>query len=199
MTDLEFLASLNERGVGIYDRAIAFLWWVGRDDPTSSLTARELCTSLEKSGLPTQNVSRLNARLAADRRVSKAGKSGGWRLHPRSRSELSSEYLQYARVRPKDTGSVIPTELVATRAYLRKVVQQLNASYDAHLFDCCAVMCRRLLETLLIEVYEHAGRESEIKGSDGHYLTLNGLVTHFEQNSGFSLSRIGLHGAVSRA
>jgi hypothetical protein len=55
-------------------------------------------------------------------------------------------------------------------------------------------MCRRLLETLIIEVYEHCGRASEIKGTDGHFLMLNGLATFFESDKAFNMSRNGLKG-----
>ena len=37
---------------------------------------------------------------------------------------------------------------------MEKVLSQINGSYDCALFDCTAVMCRRLLETLIIEAYE---------------------------------------------
>ena len=95
---------------------------------------------------------------------------------------------------PKNTGSVIPLGLAMARGYLEKVVLQLNASYDAQLYDCCAVMCRRLLETLIIEVYEHCGRAREIKGSDGNFLMLNGLVGYFENDKAFNVSRNGMKG-----
>lgn len=37
-------------------------------------------------------------------------------------------------------------------------------------------MLRRLMETLIIEAYEHLHRESEIKESDGNYFMLKNLV-----------------------
>ncbi|MCW5622278.1 MAG: hypothetical protein KIS79_14320 [Burkholderiales bacterium] len=195
MTDLDFLNALHKRGVGVYERAIGLLWWVGRDNPTIGLTAREICSVLEATGLPTQNASRLNARLTEDRRTSKAGNNGGWRLHPKARGEFDLEYEGLTGSKPpRNSGSVIPAAIVSARGYLEKVVLQLNASYDAQLFDCCAVMCRRALETLLIEVYEHAGRAAEIKGADGHFLTLNGLASYFEQDGRFSPSRNALQG-----
>jgi integrase len=95
---------------------------------------------------------------------------------------------------PKDTGSVIPLGLATGRGYLEKVILQLNVSYDAQLYDCCAVMCRRLLETLIIEVYEHCGRASEIQGPDGNFLMLNGLATFFENDKAFNIGRKGLKG-----
>jgi hypothetical protein len=196
MTDFEFLTAIQQRGFAIYDQAIALLWWTGRTDPLKGLTPREICSALEATGLPAQNVSRLSAKLAVDGRVSKARTSGGWRLHPNARAKVAAAYADLASPlhQPVDTNSVIPTGLVSARRYLEKVVVQLNLSYDNQLFDCCAVMCRRTLETLLIEVYEHAGRSNEIKGADGHFLMLNGLAAYFEQDPAFGLSRNGLQG-----
>lgn len=104
------------------------------------------------------------------------------------------ERLSGTLAEPKDSGSVIPLGLVTGRGYLEKVVLQLNVSYDAQLYDCCAVMCRRLLETLIIEVYEYCQRADEIKGTDGHFLMLNKLSTFFENDKAFNLGRNGLKG-----
>lgn len=197
MTDREFLEVLHDRGHSVYERAIGLLWWVGRENPTQGLAAKGICEILESTGLPKQNVSRLARQLIADRRTSKAGSDGARRLHPTARKELTQEFASLIEVVPSppvNSGSVIPPSLVAARGYLEKVVLQLNASYDAQLFDCCAVMCRRLMETLLIETYEHAGRASEIKGSDGHFFMLNGLVTFFEQDTSFHASRNCMQG-----
>jgi hypothetical protein len=104
------------------------------------------------------------------------------------------ERLSGTLAEPKDSGSVIPLGLVTGRGYLEKVVLQLNVSYDAQLYDCCAVMCRRLLETLIIEVYEYCQRADEIKGTDGHFLMLNKLSTFLESDKAFNLGRNGLKG-----
>jgi hypothetical protein len=78
-------------------------------------------------------------------------------------------------VTPSD--SVLPRELFSsTRGYIEKVVHQINGSYDEGFYDCCAVMCRRLGETLIIEIYESQGRANEIKGTDDNFLMLNGLL-----------------------
>jgi len=76
-----------------------------------------------------------------------------------------------------------------TRGYIERVVDQINKAYDAELWDCSAVMCRRLLETLIIETYETAGRASEIKGGDGHFLMLNALITFLEGDHTIHLGR----------
>ena len=50
-------------------------------------------------------------------------------------------------------------------------------------------MCRRLLETLIIETYERSGRATDIKGSDDQFMMLNGLITFIEADSSIHLGR----------
>jgi hypothetical protein len=83
---------------------------------------------------------------------------------------------------------------VCTRKYIERVVQQVNKAYDAELWDCSAVMCRRLLETLIIETYEGLGRSNEIKGADSQFLMLNGLISFLEKETAFSLGRNAMKG-----
>jgi len=196
MAPEEFLSRVDNSGFNMLDRALAVLWWVGRDDPAVGLTAKEICRIIEMLGYPRQNVSRLEGRFSSDRQVSKTH-CGGWRLHPVSRAALDSIYTSYRALPPppQPSDSVLPRDLFSgTRGYLEKIVFQLNASYDGTLYDCCAVMCRRALETLLIEVYEKVGRAQEVKGSDGHFLMFGGLLSHFEQDSTFHPSRNALKG-----
>jgi hypothetical protein len=56
-------------------------------------------------------------------------------------------------------------------------------SYDAGLFDCCAVMCRRLLETLIIDFYEAVGRADELKGADNQFMMFGGLLSKIEKDA----------------
>jgi hypothetical protein len=197
MNESELINTLHARGLETYELATALLWWIGQHDPSVGLSAKRICVVLEAVGLPGQNSSRLNRKFAADRRITKASKAGEWRLHPSLRRELDAAYSGLATIPPAapiDTGSIIPLGLAKARGYLEKVVLQLNASHDAQLYDCCAVMCRRLLETLIIEVYEHCGRAAEIKGSDGNFLMLNGLASFFEKDTAFNVSRNGMKG-----
>jgi hypothetical protein len=64
-----------------------------------------------------------------------------------------------------------------TRPYLEKVVHQINASYNQTCYDACLVMARRLLETLIIEAFEHRNIDHRIKDpSSGNFFTLSRLV-----------------------
>lgn len=70
----------------------------------------------------------------------------------------------------------------------QSICKQINASYEHNLYDCAAVMMRRLLEGLLIMVYQSHGIESEIKNKNGRHLTLDKIIKNAENNSELSLS-----------
>lgn len=192
----EFFRSIDRDGFRAIDRALGLLWFLGKDDASIGASAKSLCEIIERHGHPKQNASRLNEALVEDRRTSKDGPDR-WRLHPTARRVLNEQYASVVAAkaeRPSDT--ILPRELFKTsrRGYVDKVVYQLNASYDHGLYDCCAVMCRRLLETLIIEVYEAKERAIEIKGSDGHFFMFAGLLAFLERDSKVNLSRNTMKG-----
>jgi hypothetical protein len=120
----------------------------------------------------------------------------GWALlHPGGEALEGAGVNIDARPTVVASDSLLPKELFqGTRGYLERVAFQINASYDYGLFDCCAVMCRRLIETLIIEVYEAMLRADEIKGSDGHFLMMNGLLSVMLQDKTINLGRNSLQG-----
>lgn len=79
---------------------------------------------------------------------------------------------------PETTGNaIVPLELVNnTRGYIEKVARQVNKTYEAECYDACAVILRRLIETLIIEVFETRGIADRIKSSDKTYLQFGALI-----------------------
>jgi hypothetical protein len=190
MTPSEFVGRIERDGLKMIDRAIALLWWEGLSDPTIGLGAAEVCLELERAGHARQNVTRMAAALKAHPGTVKAAE-GIWRLHQRARRDLDAQYrFALEPTELVETDSVLPRLLFSgTRTYMERVTDQINKSYDAQLWDCCTVMCRRLLETLIIETYEKLGRAGEIKGGDGHFMMLNGLIAFLERDSSINLGR----------
>lgn len=93
------------------------------------------------------------------------------------------EMLLTAEVEPTLTNSgssdfeFIPLEIVEkTRGYVVSVARQANRCFQNDCYDACAVMARRLLETLIIEVFEKKGIANKIKDSNGNYLMFTDLV-----------------------
>lgn len=88
------------------------------------------------------------------------------------------------------TQSVIPLSVVrGTRGYIERVSNQANGAYEKGWYDACAVMIRRLLETLIIEAFEHHGLAANIKNPAGDFLFLGGLIDKCLQETAWNLSR----------
>lgn len=88
------------------------------------------------------------------------------------------------------TEMVFPIALVkGTRGYIEKVAYQINGSYACGWYDACAVMLRRLLETLIIEAFECHKIENKIKNTNGDYLYLGDLITKTLNESSWNLGR----------
>ncbi|HDY65789.1 MAG TPA: hypothetical protein ENH84_06110 [Phycisphaerae bacterium] len=85
----------------------------------------------------------------------------------------------------------MPRALVAnTRGYIEKVVDQVNGCYEKGWFDGCAVMMRRLLETLIIECFEKHGIANKIKDTrNGDFLYLSELIGHTLKERAWNLGR----------
>jgi hypothetical protein len=75
------------------------------------------------------------------------------------------------------TQIVIPFSIVrGTRGYIERTVNQINGTYENGWYDACAVMIRRIIETLIIETYEHHNLAANIKNSSGDFLYLRDLI-----------------------
>ena len=120
-------------------------------------------------------------------------------------STLSKDALELAKKikeglpgkpKPPDDGlspsteNVIPFSVVrGTRGYIEKVTNQVNGTYENGWFDACAVMIRRLMETLIIETFEHHGIANKIMNSTGDFLQLHDLVEKTLNEPSWNLSR----------
>jgi hypothetical protein len=100
------------------------------------------------------------------------------------------------RSKPPDEGllaeseQVLPFSIVrGTRGYVERIVNQINGCYENGWFDACAVMVRRLVETLIIEVFEAHNISSKIKGPSGDFLYLSDLIDKTLAETTWNLGR----------
>ena len=98
---------------------------------------------------------------------------------------------------PPEQGTVSPTQRVlpfsvvrGTRSYLETLTHQLNGSYEHGWYDACAVMMRRLLESLIIEVFEERQMASKIQTASGDFLPLERLIGKVVGEPAWNLSRV---------
>jgi hypothetical protein len=87
------------------------------------------------------------------------------------------------------TEQVLPLAVVrGTRGYLEKITIQANGCYEHQWYDACSVMVRKLVENLIILVYELKGEAEEIK-KDGDFLLLKDLIGHILKKTSWNLNR----------
>lgn len=76
-----------------------------------------------------------------------------------------------------------------SRTYIERIVFQINATYDASCFDACSIMIRKLLETLIIEVFEHFQADQHIKNSQGNFMRLSEMIDQLLKQPLWNLGR----------
>ncbi|MBW1938732.1 MAG: DUF4145 domain-containing protein [Deltaproteobacteria bacterium] len=76
-----------------------------------------------------------------------------------------------------------------TRDYLETVLRQVNGCYAHGHYDACAVMLRRLIETLIIECYETHGIADAIKDSSESFVGLDELIRRFLAQKKWNIGR----------
>jgi hypothetical protein len=187
-----FSSCVAAKTKNITERAIAFLYFRAETSDIPEASPQELCQDFIDAGLGSPNVTRLKQYLAKDPRTAKVGKDK-WRLKADQHEEVAQIYsscLKRKVVIASLSDSVIPKELVSgTKNYLIDVVRQINGCYDADFFDAAGVMMRRLIETLIIEVYEYKRITGKIKDSAGNYLMLNDLIKEILKEPTITLGR----------
>lgn len=75
------------------------------------------------------------------------------------------------------------------RKYLERLVHQINGSFESGWYDACAVMIRRLVETLIIEVFESNKLAHKIKDRNDDFYFLNDLITAILSEETINISR----------
>lgn len=89
-----------------------------------------------------------------------------------------------------ETHQIIPPAVVrGTRGYIEKITNQVNGAYERGWYDCCAVMMRRLLETLIIEAFENHNIQAKITGTNGEYFYLRDLIAAALSETSWTLTR----------
>ena len=106
------------------------------------------------------------------------------------RAELPLRYLPPSEgTRPKSE-MVLPHSFVkGTRGYIERIAYQVNGCYEYGWYDACAVMMRRMMETLIIEVFERHNISARIKNSSGDFFYLSDLISATVSQTSWNLGR----------
>jgi|GEM_PF-750032 len=90
---------------------------------------------------------------------------------------------------------LIPKNVVEGQPkWIERIAYQVNGCYNDGYYDACAVMIRRLLETLIIECYERKGIGDRIRSQNGDYLGFADIVGKVINEPMVKLSRVSKRG-----
>ena len=77
-----------------------------------------------------------------------------------------------------------------TRGYLVAFATEASCAYDYGLYNSCFFMLRKLMETLIIELFEKNSIDSKIKNGNGGYFFLSDLISKLTGETSWHLTKI---------
>lgn len=92
-------------------------------------------------------------------------------------------------LRSPTQGVILNSIVRNTRGYIERVANQINGCYQNGWYDGCAVMIRRLLETLIIECFEKHNIAAKIMNTRGDFYYLRDLIDKCLQEQTWNLTR----------
>ncbi|MCK5320275.1 DUF4145 domain-containing protein [Candidatus Parcubacteria bacterium] len=190
ISEKQFLTKPDHEKMTREDVSIALLWYFEKLGNEDGKKISELAKILEKEGYGRPNVTTLKGRLIKSQYSVKA-KKNSFRISAKKLVELNEIYNPLLDIiEVNDDPSVLPGELSdgVDKKYILNIIKQINTSYNVNNYDCCAVMIRRLMESLIIEIYVKDKRDAEIKNGVNFFM-LDRLSAQINGDSSISLSR----------
>lgn len=197
-----FTARLSNAGLREVDVAVALIWFrTHSETDVADVTAREIADLMRQQRLSgAVNVSRLNRSLANHSDTVRGHRTDSFRIKKASDESLSSRFSEYAdlsRAPVKDLLISASIELGGRRP-LEAIRREANGAYERGFYNSAAVMCRRLVEMLLIEALEKKGAGEKIRDANDSLLGFADLIAVAKSGKYLKFSR-SAPGALSRA
>jgi hypothetical protein len=187
----QFAEGLAEMHLTHVERAVALLWFYRETQTYEERSPAELAADLYEEDFPRPKVSRLSADLRVSNFTIRGRRDGTYQLDLRRLPDLAQRYsglLNLKRATVPD--SILPSAWVAsTRTYLERMVNQINGCYEYGFYDGCATLCRRLMESLIIEIYVKQKRHHEVQTASGVFIQLEALIRYVKADTRVPLSR----------
>jgi hypothetical protein len=188
-----FAEGISKLGLTEVGYAVALLWYFDSEEARPELRPAFLAELMHDLSLRRRvNVTRLGRQLLENRDVIRGREMGTVRLRLASKPRLASRYSELTGtvVAPSAAAHLLPTGLFEkTRPHLETLVIQINGTYQGGYYDACAVMCRRLLECLLLLAFERAAKGEIIRDASGEYRAIADIIGLASSNRHLKLTR----------
>lgn len=139
-----------------------------------SFTAKDIENCFEQMHLPAY--SNISAYLSKEKGAKRLLKGKNGYVLSKKLSDTIANDIGEIKVKTPST-DLFPIDIFDnTRDYLKKTARQAILCYDYGIYDGCLVMLRRLIETLIIELFEHRGIKERILDKSNNYLFCGDLI-----------------------
>jgi hypothetical protein len=189
-TRSEFAQAIAELDLSPVERAVAFLWYYRESQEFEERTASELADDLREEGFPQTNTTRLNRDLRSSPYTVRGTRAQSFQISLRRVNELREKYAALASANTVEVhDTVLPAAwFTGTRPFFERITRQINGTFEYGFYDACAVLCRRLMESLIIEIYIYLRRAPEIRTQNAFFM-LEALITKLKADPAITLSR----------
>ena len=140
----------------------------------ASFTAKDIDSCFSQIRLPAySNISAFLSKEQKAKRLLKA--KVGYILSKKMSDAIANDIGEIKAKAP--SANLFPIDIFDnTRDYVKKTARQAILCYDYGLYDGCLVMIRRLIETLIIELFEHRELKERILDINNNYLFCGDLI-----------------------
>lgn len=186
----KFLIKLSGVETGRLSQAIALLWYYDIKREYEERTVSDLAQDIKDDSFGLPDATKLRKELKRCKFVVRGSRPDSFRVNATHVSELNKKYGPLANfIEVEVTSSIIPANFIKPgSSYFERMVYQINGSYDYGFYDACAVMVRRLMESIIVEIYLKSGKISEIKKGVVVF-QLGELIKKIVNDKSFHLSR----------
>jgi len=153
---------------------------------TNGLTfgSKEINDTFEAIGLPFSKTSAapfLSKRSKGKDALFFKLKTGGYKLSMKNFEKIQS--ICGIKTKKEITKYFIdPLIYISCRGYVKKTADEINSCYDDELYIAASVLCRKLVEILLVDCFEKKNLMKEIVGPDKRIITLSQLIIKFNEH-----------------
>jgi hypothetical protein len=134
----------------------------------------------EEKGFRQRSVKRLSLTKSGSKRAAKKGMRPG---------DVSTQPTASPIPLPKADADFLPSAIFENVPdHITRILPQINGCWERQYYEACAVMIRRLIETMIIEVYWKRNWDNELKNPETRdFLGLKAIIGKFKADPRFSL------------
>lgn len=167
------------------------LYYIDKSENKHDIPLKNILKLLAGNRCPISNSSRLKNQIKASKHFIKGKITDTYALVLPVFQDLDNKFSELFQSSEIPSRGLLLDEqkFKINRPNINKLIDQINHCYEYNCYDACAVLMRKLFETVLILAYENLQISNEIRDSSGNYYMLESITNNAKNNSILNLSR----------